>query len=199
MNELHRANLSDEILDRGIHDKLPPDEVLKYFFAAVHEAAHLVACAACRGSCIWGVTVPLTKKRVGQGFFNGAEVAQDEEHFVTLAGYAWEEVVSEDGTAGVGGSVDYQRGYRPGYEWVLDEARQFVRQHERLIFATACGIVRMARGDGSLNSGPRLSRLVAWVRGQVRPFKSRERAATWNGYQLQAHVSKVTHNGLGRV
>lgn len=177
MNDLHTADLLAELYARGIPDKFTPGEVLEYSRALVHETAHMVACAACRGSSIGGVYVPLTKKRIGQGFFDGAELAQDEEHFVTLAGYAWEELTSEDGTGGIGGSADYQRGYRPGYEWVLDEARVFVRDHDRLIFKTACGILRMSGRDGSLASGPRFHRLAQWVRGQVRPFKSRDSAA----------------------
>lgn len=187
MNELHEADLLTELYARGIPDKFTPDEVMEYSRALLHEAAHLVACAACRGSSIGGVYVPLTRKRIGQGLFDGAELAQDEEHFVTLAGYAWEELVSEDGTAGVGGSADYQRGYRPGYEWVLDEARVFVRQHERLIIKVACGIVRMAGRDGALTSGPRFNRLVQWVRGQVRPFESRERATLRHRWHPKQH------------
>lgn len=181
LNDLHTADpitaLVEAMLDRGILDKLNLKESLEYASAVVHETAHLVACAACRGSSIGGVHVPLTKKRIGQGLFDGAELAQDESHFVTLAGYAIEELMAEGGTVPVGGSVDYQQGYRKGYEWVLDEARAFVKDHEALIFKTACGIVLMARRDGSLTSGPRFHRLVQWVRGQVRPFKSRDSAA----------------------
>lgn len=178
LNQLHTIDVVDVCQELDIPFKMNTDEAIAFISAAYHEAAHMVACCACRGASVGGVHVYADKKSIGAGLFDGAALAQDEDHFVTLAGYAMEELMVDDGEPPKCADADFRDGHRRGYEWVLDEARTFVREHERLIVHSAHGILLLANKRGSLTDGPELQRLVRWVRGQVRPFQSRERVKT---------------------
>ncbi len=167
LNQLHTIDVVDVCEELDIPFKMNTEEAIAFMSAAYHEAAHMVACCACRGASVGGVHVYADKKSIGAGLFDGAALAQDEDHFVTLAGYAMEELLADDGEPPKYADADFRDGHRRGYEWVLDEARAFVREHERLIVHSAHGILLLANKQGSLTDGPELQRLVRCVRGVV--------------------------------
>jgi len=162
-------------------------ERLERLRTAFHEAAHLVACVACPRSSVHHVLIRhipkcprrVSRRRSAAGGFAGCELYQDEEYFVTLAGYAAEEWMNNqrqlcrDGINRKGGSADYESGFRHGYEWVLAEAHAFVETHSDLILRVGGGLMLMADRNG-LVQGKKLDTLVDWIKGQATRFSSRD-------------------------
>jgi hypothetical protein len=152
-------------------------EKLKF---ALHEAAHLVAAMACPKSTIHYVHVHPTGKgwRGVGGSMRSDEKFEDEESFVSLVGYAWEEEHGDVATA----KGDHARGFNPSYPDVLTKARAFIVSHDDHIRHAATGILCLCTAKGELD-GLRLKALVKWLRPQVTIFRSQDAKYT-TGLQL---------------
>jgi hypothetical protein len=140
--------------------------------AALHEAAHLVASIACPQSAILSVYIHPTGKgwRGVTGRVQSVELYEDEDSFVSLAGYAWEEQHGDIATAG----GDYKRGYKPLYPNVLATARAFIADHDAVIRYAAAGILSLCTKKGNLDGRP-LTALVRWLKSQIKQFHSQEK------------------------
>jgi hypothetical protein len=139
--------------DRNLTDELATEK-LKF---SLHEAAHLVAAIACPMSTIHKVWAHPTGKgwRGVGGRVKSDEKFEDEESFVSLAGYAWEELNGDIATA----KGDYKVGINPHYPDILDTARAFIVSHDALSRYAAAGILCLGTAKGMLD-GPRLKVLV---------------------------------------
>ncbi len=144
---------------------------------AHHEAAHLVAACACPGSGITGVWLHPTGRRSmsyhganagAAGTVSSSEVYPDEECFVSLAGYYWDANYGEPKRA----ADDFQRGDKPEYRYVHDQADVFVSTNKELIQQVAVGLLLRATKDGTLK-GKKLDKLVAWTWARVTKYQSK--------------------------
>lgn len=174
-NMLTQPSLTPELV-RG--DRQMTDAEVTYKTGTVlHEAAHLVAACACPGSSILSVWIHPTGRRkktyIGPnagaaGTTNSLEVYEDEECFVSLASYYWEENFGNSTRA----ESDWRRGKKLGYEYVHDQADAFVRANKALIEQVAVGILTLANKDGTLRRG-KLDKLVALIRARVPKYHSK--------------------------
>jgi hypothetical protein len=153
--------------DRKLTDELATEK-LKF---ALHEAAHLAAAIACPHSSIHNVWVHPTGKgfRGVGGRVRSDEKYEDEESFVSLVGYAWEELHGDIATA----RGDYERGCNPFYPDVLATARAFIVSHDTAIRHAAIGVLCLCTVKGVLD-GQRLKGLVKWLKPQIKRFHSQD-------------------------
>ena len=137
----------------------------------LHEAAHLIAATACPKSTITKVFIHPTGKgwRGSGGNFKSLEKFDDETSFVSLAGYAWEELHGDVDTA----RGDYKDGFNPQYPEMLDTARAFIIRHDDLIRYAAVGILCLGTKKGMLD-GDKLKALVKWLKPHVTIFHSQD-------------------------
>lgn len=134
--------------------------------AALHEAAHLVASIACLGSHIININLP-PKKQGPRGVFGtcfSAESQPFEESFVSMAGFAWEELHGDASFA----AGDYARAVSEHSEYLeaLAMARAFIVSHDSVIRYAATGILCLCTVKGRLD-GLRVTALVKWLKPQI--------------------------------
>jgi len=167
LDQIPTIPLTAELAQRGI--TLSEELAASRLGYALHEAAHLVAAIACPRSTIHNLWVfPKVKRKRGVGgTMRSDECQPDEESFVSLVGYAWEELHGDVATA----KGDYVRGCDPAYPDVLTTARIFVRDHDAVIRHAAVGILSLCTVQGLLD-GARLKALRRWLKPQVTIFRS---------------------------
>lgn len=161
-----------EVTDALISGKhrLTQDQICDRLFTACHEAAHLVAAAACPKSYPLHLTLKTrSEKRGTYGACSTLEIWPDQESFVSLVGYVWEEL---HGTDPKRARTDYERGFKPTRAYMLDDARAFVKEHRIVIIRTATTILDLIPKHGRLD-GKKLHALFAHLREEwVTPYIS---------------------------
>lgn len=167
LDQIPLIPLTAELAQRGV--TLSDELATSRLGFALHEAAHLVAAIACPRSTIHNVWVfPKVKRKRGVGgTMRSDECQPDEESFVSLVGYAWEELHGDVATA----KGDYVRGSDPAYPDMLTAARIFVRGHDTVIRYAAVGILALCTVQGALD-GDRLKALRRWLKPNIAPFRS---------------------------
>lgn len=161
-----------EVTDALISGKhqLSQDQLCDRLMTACHEAAHLVASAACAKSCPLSLTLKTKSEKLGTyGSWNSEEYWPDHEAFVYLVGYAWED---QNGKGHQRARTDYERGYKPTRAYMLDDARAFVKEHRLVIIRTGITVLDLIPKHGRLD-GKKLHALFDHVRKEwVTPYIS---------------------------
>jgi hypothetical protein len=169
LDQIPLIPLTAELARRGI--TLTAELAASRLGFALHEAAHLVAAIACPRSTIHHVWVyPKVKgKRGVGGTFRSDECLSFEEAFVSMAGYAWEELHGDVATA----KGDYTRATteHPNHLEALTTARAFIMAHDTVIRHAAVGILSLCTVQGLLD-GDRLKALRRWLKPSITPFRS---------------------------
>jgi hypothetical protein len=168
LDQIPLIPLTAELAQRGM--SMSDELATSRLGFALHEAAHLVAAIACPRSTIHYVWVyPQVKgKRGVGGTFRSDECLPFEEAFVSMAGYAWEELHGDVATA----KGDYTRATteHPNHLEALTTARGFIVAHDTVIHYAAVGILSLCTVKGGLY-GDRLKALRRWLKPNIKPFR----------------------------
>jgi hypothetical protein len=168
--------------------KISADDLKARVRTALHEAAHLVAAWHC-DAYIYGVMInsPARADRTGEyGGVDCIEKTDDDAAFISLVGYAWEQLHGD--VKGAQTDLNWARRLAEDvdlpFDDLLHEAQKFVLEAEELIRFVAAGILAIVPKSGAIRGRtlnglrrqllPRLSPGLA--RGQVNATKLQQRA-----------------------
>ena len=172
INELDKIPSIELTLDLARRGRdIPDDHAQALLGTALHEAAHVVGALACKGGCVLAVLIcqSARPRRRAAGEVNSGGNSDRDDAFMTLTGYAWEELRGDIRRA----SDDLQGGKqidRANWEENLQNARRFVVEQEQVIRYATVGILLLMTTTGRLD-GKRMQKLVRWLRPQVPQYR----------------------------